>query len=283
MAGTVLINGEPSDGRIPVTDSSVLRGDGCFEVLRAYDGRPFRLDDHLERLQSSARALGIPLPRSRELAAWVGAAAAEVGDGAVRVVVTRGPAVPEVEGSPLVIVFSHPWPRAEGPAMLYPVIAPWHAAGLEWDLAGAKTISYAPNLAAARRAEAEGFAAALLVTPDQVVLEGPTFSVGWVVDGNLETPTLELGILDSITRRVVLDSARRAGIGVVEGKWHLDRLGEAAEVLVFSTIREVQPVIAVGSWQYQEGPVTRELSASFAAEVGRSTGTGGDRTTLEGT
>jgi len=62
MISQVLINGEISDGRIPVTDSSVLRGDGCFEVLKVYDGRPFRLEAHLDRLEASASRLEISIP-----------------------------------------------------------------------------------------------------------------------------------------------------------------------------------------------------------------------------
>jgi branched-subunit amino acid aminotransferase/4-amino-4-deoxychorismate lyase len=126
MTGTtpILINGEPSDGRIPVTDSSVLRGDGCFEVIKAYRGELFRLDDHLERLERSAQALDIELPSSSDLAKWATDTAEVVGDGAVRVVVTRGSSVPGVVGESLVIVFGHIWTRAEAPARLLPVVAP---------------------------------------------------------------------------------------------------------------------------------------------------------------
>lgn len=263
MIGTIFINGRPSDGRIPVTDSSVLRGDGCFEVLKAYGGRPFGLDEHLDRLEASAAALGISLPPKDDLAAWIMASAAETGDCAVRVVVTRGGSVPGIDDPSQVIVFSHPWDRGEDPATLWPVVAPWHAAGIDWDLAGAKTISYAPNLAATRRAAAEGFDDALLITPEQTVLEGPTFSVAWVVDGVLETPSLDLGILGSITRQMVLGSARDASIEVIESSWTLDRLADASEAMALSTIREVQPVTAIGEYIFEEGPVTRQLGEAF--------------------
>jgi branched-subunit amino acid aminotransferase/4-amino-4-deoxychorismate lyase len=207
MTSTILINGEPSAEGVPVTDSSVLRGDGCFEVLKAYNGIPFTLDAHLDRLERSAAALAIPLPPRREIAAWIETVAAECPDCAVRVVVTRGSAVPNEPGEPMIIVFAHPWTGIRGPARLLPVVAPWHAAGVSWELAGAKVLSYAPNLSATRRANSEGFDDALLLTVDGLMLEGPTFCVAWVVDGVLETPSLDLGILDSITRRVVLEEA----------------------------------------------------------------------------
>lgn len=264
----VLINGELSDGRISVTDSSVLRGDGCFEVIKVYGAELFRLDEHLERLERSAAALDIELPPLADLATWAERTAVEVGDGAVRMVVTRGSSVPGVPSESLVIVFGHDWTRSEGPARLFPVVAPWHAAGVDWDLAGAKITSYAPNMASTRRAHSRGFDDALLLTNDGLVLEGPTFSVGWVVDGAIETPSLELGILDSITRRVVFELVPGLGLDILETRSTLERLEEADEVLAFSTIREIQPVAAVGDRQFVPGPVTARLHSAFLELVG---------------
>jgi branched-subunit amino acid aminotransferase/4-amino-4-deoxychorismate lyase len=265
---TVLINGEPSDGTIPVTDSSVLRGDGCFEVLKSYRGQPFELDRHLDRLEQSSNSLGIPLPGRDLLASWVISTSEELGDGAVRVVVTRGPSIPGLTGPPNVIVFGHPWALTGELGRLYPVRAPWHAAGADWALAGAKVLSYAPNLAATRTARAAGFGDALLITEDGVILEGPTFAVAWVTGDVLETPGLDLGILDSITRRVVLDLARDLSIEVVEAKFDLSRLAGASEVMAMSTIREVQAVVAVGDETWEPGPVAKRLADSFAAMTG---------------
>ncbi|MGA7097798.1 MAG: aminotransferase class IV [Acidimicrobiia bacterium] len=264
---TILINGEESAGTVPVMDSSVLRGDGCFEVLKSYGGRPFTLEEHLDRLTASAAALELPIPNRDDLRSWVNRVSEECGDCAVRIVLTRGSSVPGQAGEPLTIVFAHPWEAPRGPVRLGPVMAPWHAAGIDWDLAGAKILSYAPNLAATRRAVADGFGDALLLSRDGTILEGPTFSIAWAVGDVLETPALSLGILDSITRRVVLDLARNAGIAVVEGSWTLDRLDEADEVMAMSTIREVQPVSAVGERQFGEGPVTSRLARLFAQLV----------------
>lgn len=268
MIGPVTVNGEPSDGLIPVTDSSVLRGDGCFEVIKAYAGRVFELEPHLDRLERSARSLEIDLPDRADLRTWIEVSAGSIETGAVRVVVTRGSAVPGLEDGPRVIVFSHPWDRGPDHVTLLPVAAPWHAAGQDWALAGAKVISYAPNLSATRVAQNQGFGDALLTTVDDVILEGPTFSVAWMVDGVLETPTLGLGILDSITRRVGLDLARDTGLEVVEGEWPLAHLDAADEVMAMSTIREIQPVVAVGDTVWEPG----EITGSLADEYSRLTG-----------
>jgi branched-subunit amino acid aminotransferase/4-amino-4-deoxychorismate lyase len=264
----VLVNGVVSDGRIAVTDSSVLRGDGCFEVLRAYGGRPFELEGHLDRLERSAARLQIVLPERSLIGNWVTQTARSLGDCAVRVVVTRGSSVEGIEGGPLVVVFAHDWPSNAGAARLLPVEAPWHSAGIEWDLAGAKILSYAPNVSATRRAKAAGFDDALLMTTTGLVLEGPTFSIAWLVDGVVETPSLDLGILDSITRKVVLDLARKAGLDVMEGSWRLDRLATANEVMALSTIREVQAVTEIGDMEFEPGPVTTDLIVAFMELVG---------------
>jgi 4-amino-4-deoxychorismate lyase len=138
---------------------------------------------------------------------------------------------------------------------------------VSWDLAGAKVLSYAPNLSATRRAGAEGFDDALLLTVDGLMLEGPTFCVAWVVDDVLETPALDLGILDSITRRVVLEDAAQLGIPSIEGRWPLERLEAASEVMAMSTIREVQPVSVVGDLAFGEGPITSDLARAFAQRI----------------
>ncbi len=207
------------------------------------------------------------MPERGDLRSWVMRVAEECGDCAVRIVLTRGSSVPGHPGPPLTIVFAHPWDPPRGPVTLGPVMAPWHAAGIDWDLAGAKILSYAPNLSATRRAVADGFGDALLLSRDGTILEGPTFSVAWGADGVLETPSLSLGILDSITRRVVLELAEKDGIEVVEGSWSLDRLDQADEVMAMSTIREVQPVSAIGDRKFGEGPITSRLSRLFAQRV----------------
>lgn len=268
MSRRVWVNGALSDGRIDVTDSSVLRGDGCFEVMRAYDGRVFAAADHLDRLEESAQKLEIALPAREELLSWIEAAAEGEPNGAIRVVVTRGSAMPGEDQHPVVVVFAHQWNRGPDAVALGPVRAPWHSAGEDWELSGAKVLSYAPNLSATRSARGDGFDDALLVTPGGVILEGPTFSLAWVCDGVIETPELSLGILDSITRRHVLGLALTEGIAIAEGTWNLNRLESADEVMALSTIRQVQAVSRVGTLEFEPGPVTQRLSGSYAQLVG---------------
>lgn len=255
-----LLDGRPASG-MPLTDSSVLRGDGVFEAIRAYAGRCFRLDDHLDRLERSAHSLGLELPDRPTVVGWAEEVARAGGDCIVRVVVSRGPAVPGVSGPPRCVVLAHPVPDVGGSIRLLPVPAPWHPAGRRWELAGSKTISYAPNLAASRRAREEGYDDALLVSDDDVVLEGPTFAVGWVRDGILCFPPLDLGVLDSITRRAVIEVADTVRTETVR----LESVLGADEVIAMSTVKEVLPVVAVGPQQYAVGPVAKELAQRLSS------------------
>ena len=185
-----------SEAAVPVTDEGFLRGDGVFEVIRVYDGQPFALQEHLDRLQRSARNLhlGRDAPRA-DLELEIPALIAERGgssfDGVVRLVLTRG-------GRRLVM--TEPLPASGETARLaYVTYAPSRI------LDGVKSLSYAANMLASRMARERGFDEALLVTPHGRVLEAPTSSLFWVApDGVLCTPPLEEHILASITRDRVM-------------------------------------------------------------------------------
>lgn len=262
------IDGErSSDASILVADGAVLRGDGCFEALRSYDGIAFAVDDHVRRMLRSAAALDLDPPDPDLLARWIRRAAREGGDGIVRVVLTRGSDVPDVSSPSRCLVIHHSVPDSPAGVRLAPLEAPWHPAGRPWALAGAKTISYAPNMASRREAVKRGFDDALLLSDDGTILEGPTFSVAWVVDGTIETPGLDLIILDSITRRVVLDLAQESGFEVVEARFPLHRLERAQEVMVMSTVKEVTPAVAVGNLSWQPGPITAALAEGLTERV----------------
>ncbi|MGQ0848762.1 MAG: aminotransferase class IV [Actinomycetota bacterium] len=260
---TVLIDGRPGPGLITAFDGAVLRGDGCFEAIRSYGGTPFAFGEHFDRLVGSAGGLGLPVPARQLLKEWVEIVANEGGDCVVRVVLTRGSAVPGPDLPGRCIVLWHSVPVGPGGLSLAPVAAPWHPAGEAWELAGVKTTSYAANQAASRKARVQGSDDALLYSRDRVMLEGPTFSIAWVVDGVLETPGLELGILESITRRFMLYDASRIGIQTRTGSFRLERLTEADEVLAMSTIKEIAGVYRVGDRSYHPGPITQMLVDAY--------------------
>ncbi|MBT8211949.1 MAG: aminotransferase class IV, partial [Acidimicrobiia bacterium] len=169
----------------------------------------------------------------------------------------------DFESDPRIVVFAEDIPEVPPVLRLLPLGAPWHPASRDTELAGAKTMSYAPNLAATRHAVADGFHDALLLDADGFVLEGPTYSVGWVSDGSMRTPALGQGILGSITREATLEVAAGASVEVQEDRFKLDDVLSADEVFVMSTVREVRPVIAVGDTSFDTGPVTEQLATGF--------------------
>ena len=263
MIGEFIVNGEVTDGRIPATDSSVVRGDGCFDVLRFYRGVPFEVDAHLDRLAVSAKGMDLELPPRADLLDWVNIAGKGSPDCLVRILLTRGSAIHGIAHEPLVIVYAQEVPQMADSPCLAPVSVPWHSAGEDWALASVKTLSYAPNVAMTRQARGLGCDDALMVSRDGHILEGPNFAAAWVVGGVIETPALRLGILDSITRRVALSLAVESGVETREGRWGLDRLEQASEVFVMSTVHEVASVGAVGDKSFRPGPVAALIAERF--------------------
>ena len=262
-----LIDGRPAEPNISVFDGAVLRGDGCFEAIRSYGGVPFAFDEHYQRLTRSAAAMRLPIPSSKDLRGWVTACAEDGGDCVVRVVITRGAGGAGVERPPACVVMWHQLPAPISGLSLATVSAPWHPGGETWELAGVKTLSYAANQAATRLAEETGAHDALLISRGGEILEGPTFSVAWVREGAVETPSLDLGILESITRGFVLHGCRQLGIPITEGRYLPDRLESATEVMALSTVKEVTPVHAVDDVRFEPGPIARDLLGYYRSLV----------------
>ncbi len=272
----VLIDGheaDPDTASVSVFDWGVVRGDGCFEALRSYEGVAFATEAHLDRLWNSASVLGMEgsLPERDVLAGWISLAAADGGDCVVRVIATRGGTDAHVEAPPRLIVFWEELPDLPASISLAEIAAPWHPGGFPWALAGVKGLSYGPNMASMRMAKAAGFDNAMLVSREGMMLEGPTNSIGWVVDGCVETPSLDLGILSSITRTVTLEVAADLGIDVREGHFQTSRLDNAAEFFILSTVNEVMPVTRVGDRRFGHGPVTLQLQEAFSRRVRAAT------------
>ncbi len=271
---TVQIDGEmvdPATASIPVTDIGFIRGYGVFEVMRVFDGVCFRLVPHLERLAKSAAMLGIDLPPVDELKAWCNRAASGMDSCMIRLLVSAGD--DPFETPARVVVASEPLPSRELVLTLHPLSAPWHSDGAEWELLGAKTLSYGNNFGAIRQAKLHGFDDALLIGRSGRVLEGPSFSVGWVVeeDGRAiyETPSLTLGILESITRQLAFDAAEDAGIEIREVEVGLERLEDASEFFALSTLRDTLSVTSVGERAFPVGPHTTALREAMADRTAR--------------
>jgi branched-subunit amino acid aminotransferase/4-amino-4-deoxychorismate lyase len=224
-------------------DEGVLRGRAVFETLRVYGGRPFRLDEHLARLAASAGRVGLPAPDADgfRVAAREAIEAGGAADVTLRFLWSPGR---EGRGEPVGLAFVSTIPggldalRERGLTL---ATVPWAATAM----AGAKSTSYAANLAARDAAVERGFDDALLVGWDGVVLESSVSNAWWRAGETLVTPTLDLPILRGVTRGAVLDLALAAGYEVEEVEAPLADLLAADEVFLTSSVREVMPVVAV--------------------------------------
>jgi branched-chain amino acid aminotransferase len=247
---------EASEAVIPASDDGLLRGDGVFEVIRLYAGRPFALDEHLNRLERSAAAIELTIERE-PFEAEISALLAEFGEheAQLRLVVTRG-------GQRLAFTENlPPYASAESTSLASVDYSP------SLILNGVKSLSYAANMQASRLARARGADEALLVRPDGIVLEAPTSTLFWVTaDGTLRTPSLDVGILASITRDRLIRE-----LEVDEGAFPLEDLLGAREAFLASTVREVQGVSAVNGTELPEcvGERTAEAAKAFKAVLER--------------
>jgi branched-chain amino acid aminotransferase len=241
-----------AEAKIPATDDGLLRGDGVFEVMRVYDGKPFALEAHFARLARSAENLRLPLD-SEAARAETYRLLARAGSGPnhqlLRIVVTRG-------GRRLLL--TEPLPSIRERVRLCSITySPTRI------LDGVKSLSYASNMLASRIARERGFDEALLVTPHGRVLEAPTSSLFWIKEGDVFTPPLDDHILASITRAVVLQAG-----GGSERACTLEDLSVADEAFLASTVREVQPVAALDEREFEEaGPVTARIAAAVDKQI----------------
>jgi len=260
-----------AEARVSVEDRGFQFGDGIYELLRVYAGVPFHQRDHLERLEQSAREIGIPLPYSRDRwEAVIAEAVARSGfpDAKVYIQVTRGVAprdhVPSASLTPTIVVTV----RA-----MTPLAAELYANGgdvvtvtdTRWSRCNVKAISLLANVLAKQQARERGAVEAIFVR-DGVVLEGSTSNVMIVKDHGLVTPPAGPLLLPGVTRKVVLGLAREAGVAVKEQAVTEAELHAAEEVFLTGTTIEVLPVVRVNGQTIGTGfpgPVTRLLMTRF--------------------
>jgi len=239
------------EATIPVTDEGLVRGDGVFEVIRLYGGRPFALAEHLERMQRSAGNLRLEIDFAAlrsEVDALLEAAGPH--DNALRLMCTRG-------GRRIALIE----PVIQFPPTIALSVVTYSPVRV---LDAVKSLSYAGNMLATRLAKERGADDALLVTPHGRVLEAPTSSFFYVRDGGLFTPPLDEHILDSITRRKVLEL-----FDVDERPTTLDDVTAADEAFLASTFKEALPVHAVDDIVSFDapGPVTREVATAVSNRI----------------
>lgn len=281
----VNIDGEilpEAQARIPVLDRGFLYGDSIYEVLRTFGRVPFALREHLDRLDRSAELLGMVPPWDRrrlvdEIARLLDRGGS--GDSYLRIIMTRGGGEidldPAVAHDPHVVIIMKPFSplpdemiRSGVSVMLVP--SGRCAAGAIPD--GTKTGNYLNNIMALGQARRAGHYECVLVEGGGHLTEGSTTNIFIVRGERVETPSLDSGILDGITRSFVIDECRRLGMVVREARIMPDDLMTAGEAFLTSTIRDVLPVVRVDDTRLGDGkpgPITRRIREAFLDHVRR--------------
>jgi 4-amino-4-deoxychorismate lyase len=258
---------DPDEPVLHADDDGLLRGRAAFETLRVYNGRPFRLAEHLDRLASSAARIGLQPPNGLAALADQALDAAGRGDAVLRLLWTAGRA----DGEPVAFALVTELPpdleerRASGIRLVSLLLG---ERGAPWLLGGVKSTSYAVNMAAEAEAQRRGADDAVFVDAEGTVLEGPVTNVWWRRGRTLYTPSLELGILAGVTRAVLFDLAPAAGNDVEEGTFPLAHLAGADEAFTSSSVRELLPVVELDGKPVGDGrpgEAARALQARLRA------------------
>jgi branched-chain amino acid aminotransferase len=269
---------DESNAKISVFDHGLLYGDGIFEGIRAYNGRVFKLKEHVDRLFCSAKSILLNLPMSH---ADIMRAIVEtcrrnkVRDGYIRLVVTRGPGTlglnPNRCKSPSVIIIA-------GKIQLYP--AGLYQRGMEIvtvpttrNLHSAlnpaiKSLNYLNNILAKIEANNAGCEEAVMLNAEGFVAECTGDNIFIVKEGQLLTPPLSAGALYGITRRVVMDLAAESGVKVSETNLTRYDLFNADECFVTGSAAELMPVVKIDGRVIgtgTPGPVTGNLITQYHA------------------
>ena len=285
MSLQVNMNGKlvpKEDAKVSVYDHGLLYGDGVFEGLRIYSKRIFRLQEHLDRLWESARAIMLTIPMTKEAMAKAMYETVEANgliDGYIRLVVTRGAGTlgldPNRTSDPQIIIIADK-------ISLYP--AEYYETGLEIVTASTirnhpaalnpriKSLNYLNNILAKNEGLRAGCVEALMLNHKGEIAECTGDNIFLIKRGEVYTPSIDSGILGGITRDVVIELARQAGLPVHEVALTRHDVYVADECFLTGSAAEVVPVVKVDQRPIGEGtvgPITLDLIKRFRAETVR--------------
>ncbi len=283
----VYVNGRISDAAdavIPVFDHGFLYGEGVYETLRTYGGKPFLFDAHMKRLRRSAGMIALDVPGTddemmEKIRATV---AAEKGivEAYIRILITRG--VGELTynlaatpvPSTVIIVKPFPEPPAshftEGIALALVSVRRNHPSALNPRI---KSNNLLNNALAMQEAIRQGAEEALMLNQQDEIAECSQSNFFIVKDGTVWTPPLTAGLLPGITREFVFEVGKDAGVTVKEHTLHTADLWEADEAFITGTTREITPVVKVDGRPFGDGrpgPVTLQLLKVFREKALKS-------------
>jgi branched-chain amino acid aminotransferase len=279
MSLKIFISGkhyDKEDAKVSVYDHGFLYGDGVFEGLRSYGGKVFRMDQHLDRLWDSAKAIWLEIPMTKAAVAQAvndTLRINKISDGYIRLIVTRGAGSlgldPNKTSNPQVIVIAdsialYPAEMYEkGLTIITSSVQRSHPTALSPRI---KSLNYLNNILAKIEGLQAGCIEALMLNHKGEVAECTGDNIFLVRSRVLQTPPLDAGILEGVTRNAVIELARQSGIEVREMPLTKHDVYIADECFLTGTAAEVIPVVNVDSRIIGggvPGPITRELKERF--------------------
>ena len=283
----VFIDGKFVDEKkavVSVFDHGLLYGDGVFEGIRAYNGRVFKLKEHVERLFFSAKAILLKIPMSQKAVADAVRETCKrngIRDGYVRLVVTRGAGTlgldPNRCKNPQVIIIADKiqlYPKAFYEKGLDIVTAPTTRNHPNAVNPAIKSLNYLNNILAKIEAINAGCIEAIMLNAEGFVAECTGDNIFMMKGGRLLTPPFAAGALQGITRGVVLDIAREMGVEVAEPNLTRYDLFNADECFITGTAAEVVPVVKIDGRPVangRPGKMTKKFMAAYH-QVANQTG-----------
>lgn len=279
MTPKVYINGklyDKADAKISVYDHGLLYGDGVFEGIRIYDGKVFRLKEHVDRLFESARAIRLEIPMTREQMVEAILATVKANNkqnGYIRPLVTRGAGYlgldPRKTSDPQVIIIVddislYPQELYENGLEIATVATIRnHPAAVNPRI---KSLNYLNNILAKIEGIQAGCLESLMLNHKGEIAECSGDNIFLVKNGTLKTPSIDAGILEGITRNAVLDLAKKAGIPTQELALTRHDVFTADECFLTGTAAEIIPVVkcdarVIGTGK--PGPITKQLREAF--------------------
>jgi len=270
-----------SEAKISVYDHGLLYGDGVFEGIRAYNGSVFKLKEHVDRLYKSAHTIMLQIPMTKEEMTKTVIETLKknnLKEGYIRLVVTRGVGDlgldPRKCAKPTVIIITQPWKVLHGDdakdkgitTMISwvkrdPVDATTHEI---------KSLNYLNSILAKIEANTAGVDDAICLDKTGFICEGVAENIFMVKDGEIATPPICTGALDGITRRVVIQLARKLGYKVEERNMTPNEMFNADEVFFTGTAAEIAPVREINKRIINDGkpgPITKRLMQEYSKLV----------------
>jgi branched-chain amino acid aminotransferase len=267
---------------VSVFDHGFLYGDGIYETLRAYDGRVFMLSQHLARLQRSAKLIGLELPiPEKDWPNLVSDAIARnnLRDAYLRITVSRGTGEigldPGLCPKPTVVIIAKPFQAypphlfTKGVSLITTTVHRNLATALSPQI---KSLNFLNNILAKQEATKAGAFDGLMLNAEGHLTECTTSNVFFIQQGRLCTPSVACGILDGITRDVVLTLAREQNIRTEEHHYMPEALRQADEAFLTNTTFELMPVCEIDGHRIgagKPGPMTKTLHEAFHASLNR--------------